>query len=147
MEVILLNEIQNLGREGDVVSVKKGYARNFLIPQKKAVRMTPGNERMIAQLVEQREKKHLESVGQAQQVADRIDALSCTITVKVGENDRLYGSVTTQDIVDALVKENVTIDKKMIVLTEPIKELGVYSVAVKILPEVTATLKVWVVKE
>ena len=147
MEVILLNEIQNLGREGDVVSVKSGYARNYLIPQKMAVRMTPGNEKMIAQLVEQREKKHLEAVGQAKQVAERIEALSCTITVKVGENDRLYGSLTSQDIVDALLKENVSIDKKMIVLTEPIKELGVYTVETKILPEVIATLKVWVVKE
>ena len=147
MELILLKEVDNLGREGDVVNVKNGYARNFLIPQKLAVRLTPGTEKMISQLLEQREKKRIEDVEKAQEVADRIVTLSCTITVKVGENDRLYGSVTNQDISDALLKENISIDKKMIIIPEPIKELGVYNIEIKIRPEVTATLKVWVVKE
>jgi large subunit ribosomal protein L9 len=147
MQVILKKDIEKLGKAGEVASVKDGYARNYLIPKGLALVATPGNLKVI-----EREKKKetvlLEQAKQqAQEIAEKINATSCTISVKAGEDGKLFGSVTNQDIALAYKQEGINIDRKKIELTEPIKEVGVFKVNVKLHPEVIAEAKIWVVKE
>lgn len=147
MLVILKENVENLGRIGDVVKVADGYARNFLIPRKKVV---PANENNVAAIEHQKkllEKKRAAEKGSAEELSKKIEAFTCNISRKVGEKDKLFGSVTTGDIVDALKAGGIEVEKRSIHIREPIKALGVHSVEVKLLPEVIATLKVWVVKE
>jgi large subunit ribosomal protein L9 len=147
MKVILKDNVENLGEIGDLVPVKPGYARNFLIPQGKAIEATVRNVKVLEhqkKLVQDRINKTIRS---AESLAKRIESISVTISQKVGENDRLFGSVTTMHIADALMEEGFDVDKKKILLEEPIKQLGVYTVPVKLHPDVSANLKVWVVEE
>jgi len=147
MQLILLERIGKLGQIGDIVTVKDGYARNFLLPKHLAVRVTPGNMKLIEQ--EQRAIKvryDRERQG-GEELARRLAQVSCTIVKKVGEQDTLYGAVTTHEIGQVLEKEGIQIDRRRIQLDEPIKALGVYTVPIKVHPEVTAELKVWVVRE
>lgn len=147
MLVILKENVENLGRIGDVVKVSDGYARNFLIPQKKVV---PANKDNVAQVEHQKkmlEKKRSAEKLSAEEQAKKIAAFTCNISRKVGEKDKLFGSVTTQDIADALKAGGIDIEKRSIHLREPIKTLGVHNVEIKLLPEVVSNLKVWVVKE
>ncbi len=147
MKVILRQDYEKLGKAGDIVQVKDGFARNFLIPREIAYEATPGNirrfeeekKRMVLQF--EREKK------KAEQLAKELEKTSCTISMAVGEEDRLFGSVTSQDIADALKEKGIEIDRRKIVLEEPIKSLGIYSVPIRLHPEVTASVKVWVVKK
>jgi large subunit ribosomal protein L9 len=147
MEVILLDEIDKLGSFGAVVKVADGYARNYLLPKKLALEATAQNkkrvetERKLRELQAGREKARLEELAQL------LEKTPCTIRKQVGENDRLFGSVTAIDIVKSLKEEGIEVDKKNIVLKEPLKALGIYTVSVKLHPEVTAELKVWVVKD
>ena len=147
MKVILREDIEKLGNRGDVVKVAPGYGRNYLLPKGLAYQFTPGNarkvevERKILNLHLAREK------AEAEALAERISQVSTTIVRKVGENETLYGSVTSGDIAEALEKEGFTLEKRKILLDEPLKTLGIYTVPVKVHPEVTAELKVWVVKE
>ncbi len=147
MKVILLETIDKIGKSGDVISVKEGYARNFLIPQKKARPATPGNMKALEALRKKETAVLAKQVEAARGLAARISAISLTISAQAGEEDKLFGSVTVDTISDSLKEEGVEIDKKDIVMEEPIKKLGVYQVTVKVHPEVKATLRLWIVKK
>ena len=147
MQLILKQDIEKLGRAGEVVTVRDGYARNYLLPKGLALAATPVNLKVIAQekkkstLLQEQQKK------QAEDIAQKITSISCTIAVKAGVDGKLYGSVTSQDIASAYKAEGIDIDKRDIELLQPIKEVGVFKLKVKLHPEVTAQAKVWVVKE
>ena len=146
MKVILREDDKKLGKAGDIVEVKDGYAHNFLIPRNLAVRADASH---VKQLEHERKILHDKSekqLKQARKLVEQIEKASCTISVQVGEEERIFGSVTAIDIAQALGKEGVEIDKKAIQLEEPIKTLGVFTVPVKLAPEIEAKLKVWVVK-
>lgn len=147
MLVILRENVENLGRIGDVVKVSDGYARNFLLPRNLVAEADEKNLAAIEHHKRMLEKKRLAQVATAKELAQKLESFSCTISRKVGENDKLFGSVTTVDIADALKKAGHKVEKRTIVLDAPIKALGVHTVSIKLEPEVTAALKVWVVKE
>jgi large subunit ribosomal protein L9 len=147
MEVVLKKDFDNLGKALDVVSVKDGYARNFLIPQGIAVVASEGNKKTVAESKKLSEKREEKKLKEARQLAKKIEGVPCTIPVKVGEEDKLFGSVTTQEIADFLTKEGIETEKRNIELEEPIKQLGVYSVKINLYKDVSAKLKVWVVKD
>jgi large subunit ribosomal protein L9 len=145
MKVILKEDVPDLGAVGEVVNVKDGYARNYLIPQSLAVQANTKNMRQL-----EHQKKLIESHKSrvrkdANIMAEDIEKISCTIPMLVGEQDKLFGSVTSKDIEEALSQEGINISRKRIILEEPIKSLGVYTVDVRLHAEVTAKLKVWVV--
>jgi large subunit ribosomal protein L9 len=147
MNVILRENVENLGQIGDLVRVKAGYARNYLIPKKKAIEATVRNVKQLEhqkKLIQDRVYKNLKD---AEVLAQRIEALSVTISQRVGENDRLFGSVTSMNITAALQDEGFDIDKKQVLLDEPIKQLGVYTIPIRLHSDVNANLKVWVVEE
>lgn len=147
MKVILLENIDKLGKIGDVVNVKEGYGRNFLLPKNKAKPATPGNMKMLEELKKKQAQEDAKKEASAKALADKISNLSLTISAQAGEEEKLFGSVSNETISEALAEEGINIDKKDILLDEPIKKLGVYQVAVKVHPEVKANLKVWVVKK
>ena len=147
MKVILTQTIDRLGRMGEVISVKDGYARNYLFPKNLAKEATAGNLKGLEGLKKKQAAIEAKRISDAQAAADKISSLSVTMTVEAGEEDKLFGSVTTDMIATALEAEGVKVDKKDIVLDEPIKKLGSYQVAVKVIPEVKATLRVWIVKQ
>ena len=147
MQVILLENVPSLGKAGDLVKVSDGYGRNYLIPQKKAIlatekslKVTEHQKRQVQQRME-KTKKDVEKLGQ------RIEALSCTFVKTVGESGKLFGSVTSMDIENYLKENGIDVDRKKISLEEPIKNLGMFTVPIKLHSEVTANLKVWVVQE
>ena len=146
-ELILMADVEDLGIEGAKVKVSDGYARNYLIPRKLAVPITHAALKRLEKNRLTRELRQKTDRESAQTMADALEKISCTIAVKVGENDKLFGSVTAADIADNLKRQGLELDKRKIHLTESIRELGVYSVKVKPHPEVEATLKVWVVGE
>jgi large subunit ribosomal protein L9 len=147
MKVVLREEVKRLGKPGDVIEVKDGYARNYLIPRNLAVRADAGRLRQLDHERKVLNDKKEKVLKEARMLAEEISKTSCTISVQVGEEDKLFGSVTAMDIAEALNKEGVQVDKRSIHLEEPIKSLGVFSVPVKVMPDVEAKLKVWVVKE
>ena len=146
MKVILLENIDKLGRIGDVITVKEGYARNFLLPGKKAKEATPGNMKILDELKKKQAEEDAKKLKDAQALASKIGAMSLTINAQAGEEDKLFGSVSSEMISASLSTEGIFVDKKDISIEEPIKKLGVYQVVIKIHPEVKASLKVWVVK-
>ena len=147
MKVILTQAIDRLGKAGDCVNVKDGFARNYLFPKNMAKEATPGNIKSLESLKKKQAAEDLNRLNEAKALADKMQALSITISAKVGEEEKLFGTVTTEMISKALEAESISIDKKDIVVDEPIKKLGVYQVGVKVHPEVRATLKVWIIKE
>jgi large subunit ribosomal protein L9 len=147
VKVILLNNIDKLGKAGEIVSVKEGYARNYLIPNNKARVATPGNMKILDALKKKQAAEELKKLEEAQILAGKISGLSLTITAQAGEEEKLFGSVSNEDIAGSLAEQGINIDKKEIILDEPIKKLGSYQVTVKIHPEVKANLRVWVVKK
>lgn len=147
MKVILTQEIPNLGSFGEVVKVKDGYARNFLIPNGAALMFNPNNLKIIEEKKKNEQVQSKKRKDEALALAEKLTNFSCTVSVKVIEEDRLFGSVTPEMIQKACEIDGVNIDKKVIHLEEPIKKLGVYQVPVKLHPEVTVNFKVWVVKE
>lgn len=147
MEVVLRKDYGKLGKAMDIVTVKDGYARNFLIPHGVAVVATEGNRKQVADAKKAYEKREAAEVAAAQELLAKIEQVSCTIAVKVGDGDTIYGSVTANDIAEYLKKSGFAIDKRQIALDENIKQLGVYTVDVALHREVVAKLKVWVVKE
>lgn len=147
LELILMADVDGLGLEGQTVKVSEGYARNYLIPHKLAVGISNAALKRLEKNRLERELRQQKDRETAQALAQAIEQASCTITVKVGENDKLFGSVNANDIADALKAQNITFDRRKINLTEPIRELGVYTIKVKLHPEVEASLKVWVVGE
>lgn len=147
MKVILLENVDRLGKMGDVVAVKEGYARNYLIPKNKAKEASSGNLKTLEILKKKQAQDETKRIGEAKAIADKISNLSLTIDAQAGEDEKLFGSVSNEMISDALKEEGINIDKRDIVLDEPIKKLGVYQVVVKVHPEVKANLRIWVVKK
>ena len=147
MEVILREHVDNLGRRGDVVKVTPGYARNYLLPRKLALAVTENNKRQIEREKKLAEARDMEEKAAAEAIAARIAALDIEIGRRVGENDTLYGSVTSADIAQALKDKGFDIDKRKITLAEPLKALGENTIPVKIHRDVTAQVKVKVVAE
>jgi large subunit ribosomal protein L9 len=147
MLVILLESIPSLGKAGDQVKVSDGYGRNYLIPKKKAILATEKNLKVLEhqkrQVQQSMEKAKKDAEKMAQQIAD----LSCTFTKAMGESGKLFGSVTSMDIENYLKENGMEVDRKKISLEEPIKNIGMFTVPIKLHPEVTAHLKVWVVQE
>jgi len=146
MDVILLKDVEGLGEAGDIVKVKPGYARNFLTPRGLALRSSKRN------LAVAEEKKNVAKARKAranqvnQQLADSLEKIELTIEMQVGEEEKLFGSVTTQDIHKALLEKELEIDRHMILLEEPIKALGVYNIPIKISDELQPGIKLYIIK-
>lgn len=147
MEVVLMKDYENLGKALEVIPVKDGYARNFLIPQGIAVPATEGNKKRVAETKHITEIREEKKIKESRELAVKIEQIPCTIPVKVGEEDKIYGSVSAQEIADFLKKEGFEIEKRHVDLEEPIKQLGVYTITINLYKTVSAKLKVWVVKE
>ncbi len=147
MKVILKENVESLGQAGEIVDVKSGYARNFLLPKKFALPATPQNLKVYEQEKNRIDQQMLRDQREAEALAEKLGAVSLTATVAVGEEDKVFGSVTNQVIADLLKAKGFEIDRRKIMLDEPIKALGVYDVSIKLHPEVVPQVKVWVVKE
>ena len=147
MEVILREHVEHLGQRGDVVKVAEGYARNFLLPRKLALAVTENNKRQIAREKKLAEARDMEEKAQAEAIAQRLSQLDIEIARRVGENDTLYGSVTSQDIAQALKDKGFDVDKRKIALADPLKALGESTIPVKIHRDVTVPLRVRVVAQ
>ena len=147
MKVILRKNYDQLGKIGDLVDVKNGFARNFLLPRQIAYIATKGNVRALEEEKHQVAKKEVKELEAAKILGAELETVSITIPVKVGEEDKIFGSVTSQMIADALKEKKYDIDRRKIDLEEPIRALGIYSVNVKLHPEVTTIVKTWVVRE
>jgi len=146
-EVLLMDQIEGLGIEGDIVKVADGYARNYLFPKGMATVVTEGKKRQI-------EKKRTERLALlkkeqtvAEELAKKVEGLECTIAVKVGENGKMFGSVGIPQIAEKLQEQGIEINHTKVKLSTPLRELGVFDVSIKLHSEVTATLKVWIVEE
>ncbi|MDX1982579.1 MAG: 50S ribosomal protein L9 [Bryobacteraceae bacterium] len=147
MEVILRDDIDKLGQRGQVVKVADGYARNYLLPKKLAMPATGANKKIVEQERQAHLKREVKLASEASELAKMMEGVSVTIRQKAGEHDQLFGSVTAQDIADALAKAGYNIERRKIQLDEPIKQLGEHSVGVKLHREVTAQIAVKVEKE
>jgi large subunit ribosomal protein L9 len=147
MEVILREHVDNLGRRGEIVKVADGYARNYLLPRKLALLATESNKKQIERERAKLEAREADEKRVAEAMAERMANLEVVIARKVGETDALYGSVTTSDITEALTAKGFDIDRRKMLLAEPIKKLGDFDVPIRLQREVTATIKVRVVAE
>jgi large subunit ribosomal protein L9 len=147
MKVILKEDVKDLGHIGEMLSVKDGYARNFLLPRGLALEANPRNVKALEHEKRKIHEKMRKMKVSAEDLASRISAAAITIKAKAGEEDKLFGSVTAMDLAEALSKEGLEIDRKKIVLEEPIKRLGTYTVSVKVHAEVSAQFTVNVVSE
>jgi len=147
MQILLRQDYETLGKKGEVVKVKSGYARNYLIPKGIAYMASEANRKRFENEIQQQTWRLSRDKKKAEELAEKLRNVSCTITVQVGEEDKLFGSVTSQSIAESLIAQGFEVDKRKIQLTEPIKSLGIYSVPIKLHPEVEAAVKVWVVKE
>ncbi len=147
MKVILRKNVEHLGQMGDIVTVKDGYARNYLIPRSFAYLATPGAMKALEFEKKQYVKKIATEKAEAEAMAAKFSEIQVSITMKVGEEGKLYGSVTAQMIGEQLMKQGYDIDKRNIIIEDPIKTLGVFDVKVKLYTDVFATIKVWVINE
>jgi large subunit ribosomal protein L9 len=147
MKVILTQTIESLGIIGSEADVKPGYARNFLLPQKKAVVATPQNRRRLMLDKAKFELQIAKERKLAEEMAQRLEGVVCRITAKVAEEDRLYGSVTARDVIDSLAMQNITVEKRMLLLSEPIKQLGSFKVPIRVYKGVEPEITVEVVAE
>jgi large subunit ribosomal protein L9 len=147
MKVILTETIESLGIIGSEVTVAAGYARNFLMPQKKAVPATPQNRKMLEQEKAKFEVQIAKEKGLAEEMAKRLEGVVCRINAKVSEEDRLYGSVSARDIADALASQDIIINKRMVLLHEPIKAIGTFKVPIRVYKEVEPEIIVEVMPE
>ena len=147
MKIILKKDVENLGVAGDIVKVKDGFARNYLVPKGFAIVATRSNMKIVDELKANEAKKTKKAETTAQNTAKKLQDISVTVAVKAGEDDKLFGAVTAQIIADLVAEKGIEIDKHNILLDEPIKELGVFDVPVKVGAGIKAQVKVWVVKE
>jgi large subunit ribosomal protein L9 len=147
MDIILREDIDNLGVRGDVVKVAAGYARNFLLPKKLAVAATDSNKKIVEQERQAHLRKEAKQIGEAQELAKLVGAVTVVIKRKAGENDQLFGSVTANDIADALTLQHYNVERRKIQLDEPIRTLGEHKIPVRLHREVTAEITVSVVRE
>jgi large subunit ribosomal protein L9 len=147
MEVILREDVDNLGTRGQVVKVAPGYARNFLLPKRMAVAATESNKKIVEQERQAHLRKEAKVKGEAEELAKIMTGATVRIYQKAGENDQLFGSVTAKDIADALTAQNYNIDRRKIQLDEPIRQLGEFKVPVRLYKDVTVEVAVNVLKE
>ena len=147
MDVILLQDVDKLGVRGDVVGVARGYARNYLLPQRMAVAATEANKKIVEQERQAGLRREAKAKGEAEDLARMISGVTVTLSQKAGDQGQLFGSVTVKDIADALEQQNYRIDRRKIHLEEPIKQLGEFKVPIRLHREVTAEITVNVVKE
>jgi large subunit ribosomal protein L9 len=147
MQIILKEDVEKLGNRGDVVTVKPGYARNFLLPHKLAIEATPGNMKALERIRGALAKKTATELDSAKKQAELLSGVSLKFTRKTGENDQMFGSVTTADIADGLKVQGFEVDKRQIQLKDPVKALGEYPVIIKVFRDVTAEIKIHVGKE
>jgi len=147
MKVILRQDIESLGKAGETIEVKSGYGRNFLIPRNMAILATKGNLQAIDEIRKQSDIRDRKKRNEAERLKEKLEKLSLTAEVLVGEEDKVFGSVTSQTIMDLLEGEGFTMPKKNIKLDDPIKSLGVYTVPIKVTPEVEAQIKLWVIRK
>jgi len=144
MEVILFDDVKDLGRQGDVVKVAPGYFRNFLSPKGLAAEATPANRHRFEKMKKKQQELAAARLAEAQALAKKIEGITVTVKAKAGETDRLFGSVTQHDIAEALAAAGYTVDKRHIVMEEHIKQLGLFTVGVRIHPEVEGKIRVLV---
>jgi large subunit ribosomal protein L9 len=147
MEIILRQAVENLGKTGDVVNVKPGYARNYLLPHGLAYEATPGNLKRIQQERDRLEAAESDRRGVAQGLAEKLEQVSLTFSARVGDEGKLFGSVTSTDIAAQLEAQGYHIEKRQIDLHEPIKALGVYRVPIRLHADVKPEVRVWVIKQ
>jgi large subunit ribosomal protein L9 len=147
MKVILKDDLEKLGKCGEVVEVKDGYGRNFLIARNLAIPATKGNLKAIREVTKQKDIRDLKKKRQEEKLKIQLEKISCTAEVRVGEEDKVFGSVTAQDISELLKEKGFEIDRHKILLETPIKALGVYTVPIKVSSDLVANLKVWVMKK
>ncbi len=147
MKVILKETIESLGIIGSEVNVADGYARNYLLPQGKAVLATPQNRRVLEQQKAQFDLQIAKEKALAEEMAKRLEGVTCTIKAKVADADRLYGSVTVRDIISALAKQEIVVEKRVVLLKEPIKTLGTFSVPIRVYADVEPEITVHVEPE
>jgi len=147
MKVILTQDVPRLGHQGDVVNVKPGFGRNFLIPAGKALLATAGNLSQLKIRMRSEETRAMKDRRAAEELAGRLNTVSCTIRVQADEADKLYGAVHERDIVSALEDQGFAVDPHAVVLEEPLKMLGVYPVSIRLFADVKAEIKVWVIRE
>jgi large subunit ribosomal protein L9 len=147
MKVILKDDLEKLGKCGEVVEVKDGYGRNFLIARNLAIPATKGNLKAIREVTKQKGMRDLKKKRQVERLKIQLEKISCTAEVRVGEEDKVFGSVTAQDISELLKEKGFEIDRHKILLETPIKALGVYTVPIKVSSDLVASLKVWVMKK
>jgi large subunit ribosomal protein L9 len=147
MEVILLEDVKGVGKRGDRIRIADGHARNFMIPNKLAVASTDAGAAIFAEAERQRGRREQKSRREAEEAAKKYANVSVHISVEAGEEDKMFGSVTSADIAEALREQGVEVDKRKILLEEPLRQLGVYTVPLKLFQDVEAKIKVWVVKK
>jgi large subunit ribosomal protein L9 len=147
MKLILMEDVEKLGKLGDTVEVKKGYARNFLLPRNLAMEANDKAVKLLEVKKRKREQQLVKEKKDIEELAGKISTMSLTVPMAAGEEDKLFGAVKTEHIAEAFSAEGINIDKRKIILSEPIKKLGVYQVEIKLHPQVTTTTKVWVVKK
>jgi large subunit ribosomal protein L9 len=147
MEVILIKDVDKLGKSGSVVKVKDGFARNFLFPRVLAILANPANLKKIQQDKEREDKVRQQENEKSKILSDRLNEMSITISVATHDEDKLYGSISASDIIKALNQEGISgVAEQAVILDEPIKSVGVYDVVIRLRPEISARIKVWVVK-
>jgi len=148
MKVIFLKDFENKGKRGEIKEVKDGFARNFLIPQQIAIEATPSNIRMIEEMEKVAKRKREKRLKQAKEIKKKLKETSITINIKAGQDDKLFGAITSEMIAEAIKKQtNLEIDRHQIVLEEPIKKLGIYKIPVRLAEGIEGEIKVWVVRE
>ena len=146
-DILLLEAIKSLGSEGDTVSVRAGYARNFLFPRKLAIPVNQGNRKQIESLKVAKEKRVAEELEASKSLAEKIEQTNISIAVKTGDNGKMFGSVTSADILTRLEEENVLLEKKQLNVAQPIKDLGSHKIQVKLNSEIEATFNLEIVSE
>ncbi|MCU0665537.1 MAG: 50S ribosomal protein L9 [Candidatus Omnitrophica bacterium] len=147
MEVILTRDVERIGKAGQIIKAKDGFARNFLIPNKLAVPVNSVNLKKLEDDKKHADQKQQKDKEQALELKNKLDKVSLTLPVLTKDDDKLYGSISVQDIISELKDEGIEIDKNKIILDEPAKSLGIYEVTVKLHPEVITKIKVWIVKK
>ena len=147
MEVILTQNIEKLGKIGETVKVKDGFARNFLFPQKLAYVATQANLKLIEQQKKKKQEQYEKEKQTAEAAAEKLSKVSCTVNVEVNDLDKLYGAVSEAEIIKALEAEDVKVDRKQLVIEKPLDQLGIFEIGVKLHPEVIAKIRVWVTKK
>ncbi len=147
MNIILMENVEKLGRVGDVVKVKDGYARNYLLPRQLGMPATTGNIRRIEKEKAKRLAAYEVDKKEAQKKADELSKISLTIAVEVNDQEKLYGAISESDVIEALEHEGQKVEKKSLVIEKPISELGIFEVGVKVHPEVIAKIRLWVTKK